>query len=98
MRLFDAILDMMGSTLNDACADAPCGDFNPATGLPMINGTAGMDIAGNPYGTNLGDSADQALDSTFGDTSSGSIDSFGFDSGFDDSYDSSFDSFGSGDW
>lgn len=27
--------------------------INPATGLPMINGIGGVDVAGNPYGTDL---------------------------------------------
>ena len=27
--------------------------INPATGLPMINGIGGVDVAGNPYGADL---------------------------------------------
>ena len=29
---------------------------NPASGLPMIGGMTGLDIEGNPYGTDLHDS------------------------------------------
>lgn len=28
-------------------------EVNPATGLPMLGGCAGVDVAGNPYGANL---------------------------------------------
>lgn len=27
--------------------------INPATGLPMISGCGGVDVAGNPFGTDL---------------------------------------------
>ena len=27
-------------------------DINPATGLPMVGGIGGVDVAGNPIGTN----------------------------------------------
>lgn len=62
--------------------------FNPATGLPMVDGT--YDAAGNPHGVNL----HERFNHGFGDSGSGGfgaqIESFGVsDSG------SSFDSFGS---
>jgi hypothetical protein len=28
-------------------------EINPATGLPMIGGIGGMDVEGNPYGTDM---------------------------------------------
>jgi hypothetical protein len=28
-------------------------DVNPATGLPMVGGSVGVDVGGNPYGTDL---------------------------------------------
>lgn len=27
-------------------------EFNPATGLPMVGGIGGVDVAGNPWGVN----------------------------------------------
>lgn len=33
-------------------------EINPATSLPMIEGICGLDVAGNPYGTDLGSIAD----------------------------------------
>jgi hypothetical protein len=29
-------------------------DINPATGLPMLGDVGGVDVAGNPYGLDLG--------------------------------------------
>ena len=31
----------------------PDADINPATGLPMIGGIGGIDVAGNPFGHDL---------------------------------------------
>ncbi|MDX9716209.1 MAG: hypothetical protein RBT67_02410 [Thauera sp.] len=48
---------------------------NPATGLPMISGTAGLDAGGNPYGTDLTSSSfdDHSFGgSSFGDSGFGS--------------------------
>jgi hypothetical protein len=33
--------------------ETPVIDINPATGLPMIDGFGGVDIAGSPYGMDL---------------------------------------------
>jgi len=72
---------------------------NPATGLPMINGIGSVDVAGNPFGTdmNQSDTHSALSDDTFGsafDTTCGSgiddsmgmgvCDSFGGGSGLDD--------------
>jgi hypothetical protein len=64
--------------------------INPATGLPMVGGIGGVDVAGNPYGTSGDDF------SSFDDTFSTGMDDT-FSSGIDDTFSSSFDdSFGSG--
>ena len=87
-------------------------DINPATGMLMVGGIGGMDVAGNPYGTGgmLGSFDDPFSTGTVG--ASGIHESFGMSdpfSSFDtcstfDTFDhsdpcsgmSSFDSFGSG--
>ena len=33
-------------------SDMPSGDINPASGLPMVDGPGGVDVAGNHYGSN----------------------------------------------
>ena len=81
--------------------------INPATGLPMISDSpAGVDVGGNPYGSNLDDVSSHGglLKSGFGsgsyDTSS-FHDSFGSGSSSLDSFDSGSGSSGSGfgsDW
>ncbi len=47
----------MGETVNDdfgaSSFDNHGCDINPASGLPMVGGCAGLDIEGNPYGTDL---------------------------------------------
>ncbi len=37
--------------------DAGCA-INPATGLPMVGGCGGVDVAGNPYGVDLSSAHD----------------------------------------
>lgn len=72
------------STLHDLGMDMGCA-INPATGLPMVDGTcAGMDVMGNPYGFDLHDSF--STDHSF----SGDHDSFttSYDSFSHDSFDS----------
>ena len=61
--------------------------INPATGLPMIDAGGGVDVGGNPFGTDLFSDASSRLDLGSFDWSSDSGSSF-------DSFDS-FDSFGS---
>jgi hypothetical protein len=42
---------------------------NPATGLPMIDGCASVDVAGNPFGTDLNDwSGSSGLDDSWSST------------------------------
>jgi hypothetical protein len=57
--------------------------INPATGLPMVSGIGGVDVAGNPYGM---DSSHDDMFSSFDDS---------FDSGISDSFSDPFDSFDS---
>lgn len=101
MGLFDWFSDWMHSDVSATSShDDPFGtesmgamdssdDFavNPANGLPMIDGTCGVDVEGNPFGT------DFSHDSM---TSSGFDDSFS-SSSMDDSWSSSADS-GFSDW
>lgn len=39
-------------------------DINPATGLSMLDGMGSVDVAGNPFGTDLGESSNSAIDSS----------------------------------
>lgn len=68
---------------------------NPANGLPMIGGMGGVDVEGNPYGTdfdanNSCHTTSDIFDNGIADCSSNDS----FSSGMDDS----FSSFGSDDW
>jgi hypothetical protein len=87
MSLFSWFTDMFSSGIESPSltddASGPFGassfdDFavNPANGLPMIGGTGGVDIEGNPFGTDF--SHDYMTSSSFDD-------SWSFSSGFDDS-------------
>lgn len=54
MSLFDDFLGLIGDLLDDSCStvshDSSMSEINPATGLPMCDGTGSFDVAGNPYG------------------------------------------------
>ena len=70
--------------------------INPATGLPMVGGCGGVDVQGNPYGTDLHSDDDSSSSSIAIDTdSTGSAfdDYWNSTSAFDDSWghSSSFD-------
>jgi len=66
-------------------------EINPATGLPMIGGIGAVDVAGNPFGSDLRDSADPFDDdglsssSRYHDDSITQDDGSAFDSGTTDS-------------
>lgn len=47
---FDTGLDA-SSTMDSCSLNDHCCDINPANGLPMIGGCGGVDVEGNPYGT-----------------------------------------------
>ena len=68
--------------------------INPTSGLPMIDGIGGIDIAGNPYGTDSSHwddysmSGSSTMDDSFTSSSSSFDDTFS-SSSFDDSFSSS---------
>ena len=44
---------IFGDDVSPQFANTPVIDINPATGLPMIDGCGGVDVAGSPYGMDL---------------------------------------------
>lgn len=80
MSLFGWISGMFSDGTGTASAhemhgDLPSTDINPASGLPMIDGPGGIDVAGNHYGSDAASEAISGLDDNF------SHDSFSHDSG-----------------
>lgn len=87
MSLWNTFLDWLGSssdmgeTVNDdfgaSSSDIHGCDINPASGLPMVGDCGGLDVAGNPYGTNLHSDSWSSPSSDFCDDSwsSSSLDS-----------------------
>lgn len=79
------------STSIDSNHDCSC-TINPATGLPMMGGCGGVDVAGNPYGMS---SSTDTLNSSdpfsydWMDTTSSISDDWSSSSAFDDSWHSS---------
>jgi hypothetical protein len=65
--------------------DSPACSVNPASGLPMTGGCGGIDLQGNPYGTDL--HTYEVNSSPFDDGFSSNIDSTEFDSCSDFSWD-----------
>ena len=46
-----SLFDSSSSLFDDSCGGfSTMTDINPASGLPMVGGTGGVDVAGNPYG------------------------------------------------
>jgi hypothetical protein len=83
------------SNTTDSSVDSAC-SINPANGMPMVGGCGGVDIEGNPFGTDSSAEmasiheadtriSDSILDSGFEDTSSSFDTSSYYDSSFDDS-------------
>ena len=78
MRLFSWLFDWFSndsdgfnphSWMNDALSNSHDVSWvNPATGLPMIGGMGGVDVAGNPFGTDLHDSFNTSNTSNFDDS------------------------------
>lgn len=89
MGLFNFLFGAASST-SSAVSNSKTIDINPATGLPMTSGIGSVDVAGNPYGTDLNDSiSGTSMDDNF--TSMDTTDCFTDSlSSFDDSC-SSFD-------
>ena len=51
-----SLFGWLGSIFDDPSNS--CGTtINPASGLPMVDGSCGVDVAGNPYGTDNSSSA-----------------------------------------
>jgi hypothetical protein len=91
MGLFNWFSDLFSDS--DSASSSMDMGVNPATGLPMMDDSM-IDVAGNPYGTDLDDNS-SASASAFNDDGFSSDDSFsssgsgGF-SAFDDDDNSSF--------
>jgi hypothetical protein len=83
----DTFLDSSTSTIGTTgfydFAAIPAFAVNPANGLPMMGGIGGIDVAGNPYGTDF--SHDQitsfSIDDSWSSSSSSSFDSWSSGSG-----------------
>lgn len=57
--------DLFEATNDDIfCADNSVAVINPATGLLMTGGIGGIDIAGNPYGVDVGQTNHDMFDSS----------------------------------
>ncbi|MDN3652753.1 hypothetical protein QWY77_08240 [Thalassotalea ponticola] len=106
----------MTNSLNDISSNNMVGthndyqdsmQINPANGLPMIGGIGGVDVEGNPYGTDRHSddlsshcsSLDLLNDFSCSSSSSNAFDSFGTTDSFSDSFNDSFSSGGiNDDW
>ncbi|GLP94706.1 hypothetical protein [Paraferrimonas sedimenticola] len=92
MGIFNWLSDVFGDS-SSATSSVDDNAINPANGLPMVDGTGGVDVEGNPYGT---DSSHDLMDSSMNDSlgTSSFDDSFGcgvddsFSSGIDDTFSS----------
>lgn len=63
MSIFDLLLDFVSSPSSLGSNEMHT-DINPATGLPMVGGIGGLDVMGNPYGTDLHRWEDSSLHDT----------------------------------
>lgn len=81
MGLWNAICGWFGNDNHTSSSATGC-EINPATALPMVGGCAGVDVAGNPYGTDLHHDAGQT-DSIGADWGSSSAASFSDTSSWD---------------
>ena len=90
MSIWNSLFGSLGSSDSAIGGhdDSAC-SINPANGLPMVGGCGGVDIEGNPYGT---DSTSFGLDDSCGMDSSLNTVSDDMFSSFDDSSSSSFSS------
>jgi len=70
MGIFGWFADLFSSDVNSPsiAKESYLDDFavNPANGLPMVGGTGGVGIEGNPYGFDF--SRDQMVSSSFDDS------------------------------
>ncbi len=97
MSFINKLLNWLGwrdsdVTHNDLVDHSMGCDINPASGLPMVGGCCGVDVSGNPYGTDfrqddswsctdIGIQDDSFTNCSFGDDSFS--DSSGMGCGFD---------------
>ncbi len=88
MSIWNRLCGFFGFGIEGLPSHGSC-EINPATGLPMIDGWGGVDVAGNPFGTNTHDSTSFGTDIH---------DSFSTGSGISDTFSSGMDSFGSSDF
>lgn len=66
MSIFNWLTDMFGSGSNSLSMTDDDFSVNPANGLPMIGGSGGVDIEGNPFGADF--SHDHMTSSYFDDS------------------------------
>jgi hypothetical protein len=85
--LVDLFFGKSGSINGDSNDSVSDTEINPASGLPMVGGIGGVDIEGNPYGTDSDDMCSSFDDGLFSscDDSFSSFDDDSFSS-FDDDY------------
>jgi hypothetical protein len=50
MSFWNSLFGLFGAASASDSEEATC-SINPASGLPMVGGCGGLDVAGNPYGT-----------------------------------------------
>ena len=68
MAWFDWLTGLFtGPNIPDAPPPIEPVEINPATGLPMTGGIGGVDVGGNPYGTDLHRSHDDHVWSAYDD-------------------------------
>ena len=53
------------ASAHDMHGDMPSVDINPASGLPMVDGPGGVDVAGNLYGSDAASEAMSSMDDSF---------------------------------
>lgn len=81
MGFWNSICSWFGIDDNQSNDCATGCEINPATGLPMVGGCGGIDVAGNPYGTDLHHDAGQTGSTETDWGSSSSFDTSSLDSG-----------------
>ena len=90
MSFWGSLLGWLGSSDSATGSDDAGCTINPASGLPMVGGCGGVDVEGNPYGTDLHSDAT----SNISDDSSGMDSMFNSgDAGMFSSFDDTFSSF-----
>lgn len=73
-----------GSTFSSFDSSLDDNAINPANGLPMVGGMGGVDVAGNPYGTDFSHEGTFGSGSSLDDSFSSMDNSFSSGNSFDD--------------